>query len=151
MKRPDHPIKRSSSMVIVAYFLPKCGERMSGQGSGPPRILGVKTWREAYDFFFDSMGDGRAPAQFRNSIRNARNTFDALFDNGRIGWIARKGDRSSLSERFRRTHEEWKDRPDEELEAFVLAYGPGHHFLKSNRLRSDGRREEGLCFQPPRT
>ena len=107
-------------MLIAAYYLSRCGQQIAGKGSAPPRILGVQTWKDAYEFFFDAMGDGRTPAQFCNSMKNARDTFDILFNNGRIGWIDEEGNQPSLSKRFRRIHEEWKDQQDQELEEFVL-------------------------------
>ncbi len=66
------------------------------------------------------MGDGRSLGQFRNSLKNARDTFDALFDNGRIGWKDAQGRHPELSGRFARIHEEWRSRSDSDLESFVL-------------------------------
>ena len=86
----------------------------------PPAALKVKTWAGAYDVFYHAMGDGRERTQFRNSMKNARDSFDILFDNGRIGWIDRHRQRPSLSARFQRVHGDWSRREDGELELFVL-------------------------------
>ena len=71
------------------------------------------------------MGDGRTPKQFRNSLKNARDTFDIIFDNGRIGWINQDGQQPSVKGAFARVHEEWEDRLDDELEDFVLRLQSG--------------------------
>ena len=68
----------------------------------PKALTGVP----AYDVFYYSMSDGRTRSQFRNSIKNARDSFDILFDNGRIGWVDRLGQRPSLSGRLQQVHEE---------------------------------------------
>ena len=113
-------VERSPLMMITSYYLARCGEHRSNRPAGPPVALGVATWEAAYDVFYDAMGDGRTSSQFRNSMKNARDTFDILFDNGRIGWIDKDGQQPSLSDRFKRVDEQWKGRPDKELETFVL-------------------------------
>ena len=140
MKRPDQLITRSLSMLIVAYYLSRCGQQIAGKKSAPPLTLGVKTWNEAYELFFDAMGDGRTPVQFRNSIKNARDTFDILFNNGRIGWVDKKGGQPSLSARFRLVHEEWKHRKDRELEEFVIGLQAAAQFPEINpfKVRTEG-------------
>ena len=127
-------------MLIVAYYLSRCGQQVAGRKSGPPRALDVRTWKEAYELFFDVMGDGRTPTQFSNSIKNARDTFDILFKNGRIGWVDKKGGRPSLSARFRLVHEEWKNRKDRELEEFVIGLQAAAQFPAINpvRVRTEG-------------
>lgn len=85
MKKSSNLVKRSLPMIIASYYLARCGEHTSNGPAGPPAALGVATWNAAYDVFYDAMGDGRAPLQFRRSMKNARDTFDILFDNGRIG------------------------------------------------------------------
>lgn len=106
-------------MVLASYYLARCGEAVSGGPSNPPSGLGVRTWKDAYDLFYESMGDGRTRSQFRNSMKNARDTFDILFDNGRIGWIGADGQQPGLSPSFQRVHDEWEDRSDAELEALI--------------------------------
>ena len=70
--------------------------------------------------FYDALGDGRSLLQFRNSMKNARDTFDTLFENGRIGWIGNGTHKFSLSTGFQTVHEHWKLRSEEELETFVF-------------------------------
>ena len=127
-------------MLIVAYYLSRCGQRVAGKKSAPPSTLGVKTWKDAYELFFDALGDGRTPAQFHNSIKNARDTFDILFKNGRIGWVDKKGEQPTLSARFRRVHREWKNRKDRELEEFVIGLQAPVQFPAINpvRVRTEG-------------
>ena len=107
-------------MLIVSYYLARCGKPESNEKWGPPAALGAKTWKEAYNFFYEAVGDDRTPLQFRNSIKNARDTFDILFENGRIGWKDKDGNQPSLSTRFMQVHENWKDRSNEQLENYVL-------------------------------
>jgi len=143
MDRPEQVIERSHSMMIASYWLSRCGVRQSEGPASPPAALGVGTWKAAYDCFFDAMGDGRSPTQFRNSMKNARDTFDTLFDNGRIGWIDRDGQQPSLSSSFRRIHEEWIDRSDEELERFVLGLQAGMPESVNRAARTPEARTEG--------
>lgn len=143
MKRPEQLIERSYSMLIASYWLARCGVPHEGKASSPPRALGVSTWKSAYDSFFEAMGDGRSPTQFRNSMKNARDTFDIQFDNGRIGWIDRNGDQPSWSSSFKRIHDEWKDRADQELERFVLGLHAGMPFAERGIAHSPEARTEG--------
>lgn len=143
MKRPENLIERSYSMMIASYWLARCGVRQSGAAAMPPAALGVDTWKAAYDSFFDAMGDGRSPSQFRNSMKNARDSFDTLFDNGRIGWIDRQGQQPSLSASFRRIHAEWEQRSDRELEAFVLGLLAGMPYVAGEQARIPEARTEG--------
>ena len=111
---------RSREMVIVAYYLSKYCERQSGGASRPPRALSVRTWQSAYEIFFDALGAGRTISQFRNSMKNARDTFDALFENGRVGWTPQRySGPTLLSPLFDGVHQEWSKRDREELEVFV--------------------------------
>ncbi|PWE48709.1 hypothetical protein DEM26_16545 [Thioclava sp. NG1] len=143
MKNPEQSIERSYSMMIASYWLARCGVRNEGKAASPPASLGVNTWKEAYDSFFDAMGDGRAHIRFRNSMKNARDTFDTLFDNGRVGWVDRNGQQPSLSTSFKRIHEEWKDRSDQELERFILGLRAGLSAAIEGDARSPKARTEG--------
>ena len=113
-------VARSFEMLLAAYYLSRCGVAEHAKASKPPAELNVTSWKECYDLFFDSMGDGREQRQFQNSMKNARDTFDVLFDNGRIGWVDVDGHQPELPLRFHRIHQEWVNRPDAELEGFVL-------------------------------
>ena len=120
MKKPQKLVQRSLPMKIVSYYLARCGVRPSNGPTRPPAALYASTWKDAYDTFFDAMADGRTPSQFRNSMKNSRDTFDILFENGRIGWIGRDQQEPSISTGFETIHEEWKTRSDEDLETFVF-------------------------------
>lgn len=121
MGEKDQRIRRSFSMLIVAYYLSRCGQRVTEKRSAPPAKLGVKTWLEAYDLFFDALGDGRTRNQYHNSINGVRAAFNVLFENGQTGKIGAKGKKPSLSARLLRVHDEWKDRQDRDLEEIVFA------------------------------
>ena len=143
MKKSSNLVKRSLPMIIASYYLARCGEHTSNGPAGPPAALGVATWNAAYDVFYDAMGDGRTLLQFRNSMMNARDTFDILFDNGRMGWRDKDGQQPSLSNSFKQVHEQWKDRSDKELETFVLdplnnIPMPGSIDAASQKVRTEG-------------
>ncbi len=155
MKKSGRPIDRSFKMLIVAYYLSRCGQQVKGRRSKPPYALGVKTWREAYELFFDAMSDGRTLAQFHNSLKNARDTFDILFENGRIGWIDENGRQPTLSARFLRIHEAWKDQNDWELEAFALSLQTCEQLVEISpvRARTEGGKRVHVsvrCERDPR-
>ena len=143
MKRSSILVERSFPMMIASYYLARCGENASNQPARPPAALGVVTWKAAYDAFYVAVGDGRSPSQFRNSMKNARDTFDTLFNNGRIGWIDKDGKQPSLSNSFKRIHDEWKDQPDKELETFVLDLQDNFIMAKSEGVASKILRTEG--------
>ncbi len=143
MTEPKEKTDRSFEMLVASYYLARCGELVPGGPSGPPSRLGVASWKEAYGVFYEAMGDGRTPAQFRNSMKNARDTFDTLFDNGRIGWVGAGGVRPSMSPSFQRIHAEWQNRSDAELEGFVFRLLTGSPDNGSEQLLGSVARTEG--------
>ncbi|MXZ04237.1 MAG: hypothetical protein F4Y90_01710, partial [Rhodothermaceae bacterium] len=66
MKKPSKRVERSREMIVAGYYLARCGKRTSDARIGPPDALDVVTWSEAYDIFYDAIGDGRTRTQFRN-------------------------------------------------------------------------------------
>ena len=78
-------MKRSSEMVLVGYFLARCGNRESSRPM-PPKVLRTETWNTAYACFYSLLGAGRPLSVFENSLRNVRDLFDAHLDSGRVGW-----------------------------------------------------------------
>ena len=124
------PVGRSFEMLLAGYYLCRCTVQ-----THPPAALNVETWKEAYNLFFDTMGDGRTPERFRNSLKNTRDTFDVFFDNGRTGWV------DDVSPGFQRVHDEWIDRTDRELEQLVLRMIAGAHTdaeLPGTVVRTEG-------------
>ena len=110
---PEKKIPRDPRFLTAAYYLSRCGV------SQPPRALGVKTWAAAYDFFFSTLHEGRTPAQFHHSLKNARDAFDGHIDNTREGWKA------DLSDSSQRILQRWENRPDKDLEEWVLTRARG--------------------------
>jgi hypothetical protein len=114
---------RSESFWLVAYFLSRC----TAAGNRPPVQLGVGSWKEAYDRFYDSCGQGRDVARFRNSLRGTRDTFDSHLPNSRRGFLAadHKTPRplGSIATAILAT---WRERTDAELFAVIeeLLAGP---------------------------
>lgn len=48
-------VKRSPDMVLVGYFLARCGRRTESE-SLPPTQLGTDHWNRTYAAFFASLG-----------------------------------------------------------------------------------------------
>ena len=85
--RPDPirgHVKRSDEMLLVAYFLSRCGS--GPKRTKPPAQLGVSSWDAVYPLFYDHLGEGRTYRAFRNSLQTTRDVFDHHVDNGRIGF-----------------------------------------------------------------
>ncbi len=117
------PIERSGDMQFVAYALARCGELTEpGKPSLPPSWLGVDSWKAAYALFFDALGDGREPVSFANSLKNARDAFDAHVDSGRVGWVDQSagGQAYRQDNMVRRVLNEWRSRSDDEIRDAVL-------------------------------
>jgi hypothetical protein len=107
-------VKRSEEMVIVGYFLARCG---SGRDrTEPPSVLGTSRWEDIYPMFYDCLGGGRTPVAFRNSLQNTRDDFDFYVDNGREGWD------KALSQREQAVFDKWQLRSCAELWAAVRLY-----------------------------
>jgi len=137
------PVKRSTDMQVVAYALSRCGASPApGKPSLPPSWLGVESWKQAYALFFDQLGDGRELIAFSNSLKNARDAFDAHLPSGRVGWV----DRSSGGNAFRKDSgvakiiEHWNEKSDEELRDYVMSIiSSSQH--KPARLSADIQRK----------
>lgn len=111
-------------MQVAAYALARCGRpNPNGRSDLPPAWLGVPTWREAYDIFYDALGDGRTSPTFRNSLKNARDAFDAHLPNARVGWVAKKvgGKPYRQDQMVSRVLALYGSEPDEKLRDAVLA------------------------------
>jgi Swt1-like HEPN len=118
---------RSEEMVLVGYFLARCG---SGEHrTGPPSVLRVKRWEDVYPLFHSRLGAGRDLRAFRNSLQNTRDAFDAYVDNGRRGWWQK-----ALGELEQAVFDEWKSRDCGELWAQVSRYLDPHSGLASTAL-----------------
>lgn len=118
---------RSESFWLAAYFLSRC----TTEGNHPPAQLGADSWREAYEQFYDSCGEGRDVARFRNSLKNARDSFDAHVPNGRRGWLnADHETPGRLGTVPAAILSAWRDRPDTELWAVIEELLSGHSLLE---------------------
>ena len=131
-------------MLVFGYYLARCGEPAPNGKCGPPSVLAANTWKEAYNYFFEAVGDGRTREQFQRSLKSARDTYDPLFDNGRVGWIDKFGVLRRQSPKFKKVIDEWQDRSDEELKTFVLALRAG---LITNVLDETGSLPEELRME----
>lgn len=105
---PD-AIKRSEDMVTVAFFLSKFGEKRERRTAYPPRELQTTSWKIAYTEFFASLAEGRMPTTFRNSLKNARDVFDAHVQSGRVGWREAGAERppAELPSMHKRVWKKW--------------------------------------------
>lgn len=120
MNEPRKPVERSFPMKLAGYYLARCGIKRPNKPASPPAALEVNSWNEAYDIFYESMGDGRPILQFRNSLKNSRDPFDIFFENNRIGWKGKNQQNPSISIELKRIHEEWEKRSDKELENCIF-------------------------------
>lgn len=116
----DPPIvRRSPEMWTVALYLSRFGVRASSDSPAkPPEHLGAGSWRETYEIFYPSLGGGRPITSFRNSLKNARDDFDAhVPESGRTGWRQEDLDRSpqNLGEIASEVFEEFADADEETL------------------------------------
>ena len=112
--------KRSGEMVLVGYYLSRCTDFRGRIKPCPPAALRVPNWNSCYDLFFDRLGNGRTELQFRHSLRNTRDTFDPLFDNGRVGWLGVGKRGHVLSERDQEIHSKWKNQSDLSLAKYIV-------------------------------
>lgn len=112
--------KRSDEIILVGYFLSRCTDFSDGWAAKPPKCLGTSSWSEAYDIFHSSLAAGRTEMQFRHTLRNTRDIFDSLFDNGRKGWSDGQKRGAELSKRDNAVHEFWLSKTDDELANSVL-------------------------------
>jgi len=117
------PVRRSSDMQLVAYALARCGAaNPKGGASLPPVWLGVSGWGQAYDLFHEALADGRPGKSFANSLKNARDAFDAHVPSGRVGWVDHSnGVPYRQDTMVGRILAQWGSRSDEELCNAVLA------------------------------
>jgi hypothetical protein len=107
-------IERSEEMILVGYFLARCG---SGEDhTEPPSVLETSHWEEVYPMFYNLLGGGRTLAAFRNSLQNTRDDFDFYVNNGREGWD------KPLSRREQAVFDKWRARCCAELWAQVRLY-----------------------------
>ena len=92
----EGPLRRSEDEWLVAYYLARCGllDHETGRMHPPPG-LNVRAWNEAFAALFEHLGGGRSPSRFRNSLKNARDSFDPhVYSSGRVGWRATDDARS---------------------------------------------------------
>lgn len=119
-KEPIKVIRRSPEMVLAAYALARLGHRAEGRRDAPPAFLNAPDWRQAYELFYPHFHDGREIRSFRNSLKNARDAFDAHLTSRRTGWRMKDGSPPEPQGLFKATLNAWKDRSDEELRDAVL-------------------------------
>lgn len=122
MRKMTTSIPRSDDLILVGYFLARLTVKDSKGRPKPPASLRCQTWTAAYDLFYPALADGRTPTQFRHTLRNTRDIFDPLFDNGRAGWSDGQKRGQALSPRDVETHQCWVLRTDTALAAHVARF-----------------------------
>ncbi len=111
-------VARSEEFWTVAYFLSRCGHRTDpARPAEPPVQLRVGTWYEAYESFFGTLGVGRTISAFMHSLKNARDSFDAHVESGRVGWREQTRERAPapLAGNATKVLDRWAHRTDAEL------------------------------------
>jgi hypothetical protein len=122
------PQPRSPELQLVAYALARCGvPDAAGTSTLPPPWLGTAVWKTAYDQFYDALADGREALSFRNTLKNARDAFDAHVPNSRTGWVDHQdgGKPWRADSGVRAVLDVWTARPESELVTAVLAIRDG--------------------------
>lgn len=119
-------IRRSPELVLVGYFMSRCGDQTSRPGAVlPPRSLGTISWKRAYAIFYRSLHDGRSLRSFSNTLKNSRDAFDAWHESGRVGW--RTADQAKEPRRLgtneQAVFDEWTGRSEDELWKRVRTFG----------------------------
>jgi len=124
------PVKRSDEVILIGYFLSRCTDFSVGKKPRPPKVLNVDKWTDCYDLFFAKFSDGRGTEHFRHTLRNTRDIFDSLFQNGRAGWSEGQKRGQEMSDRDNVLHETWKDQSDQALEKQVMKVAFGQDLSK---------------------
>jgi hypothetical protein len=108
---------RSPEMLLVGFFLARCGRRTEAGASSPPQQLHTDQWKRAYVVFFSALGDGRTLNSFCNSLKNTRDLFDARVDSGRVGWreTSREREPLRLTQPAQRVFDRWNTASDSAL------------------------------------
>ncbi len=115
-------VPRTPDMYLVAYALARLGRpRADGQRDDPPTWLGASEWGDTYQLFFPALGQGRSERSFRNSLKNARDSFDPYVASNRRGWLQKDGTPAPPTGMVQRILEQWQSRSDEDLRAAVMA------------------------------
>ena len=104
-------------MVEAAYFLARYGESSDSGLTAPPQELEVSSWKQAYAAFYASLGEGRTLRSFANSLKNARDVYDAHIPTGRIGWRQAGAERPpvDLPSMHQEVWDAWQNRERNEL------------------------------------
>jgi 5-methylcytosine-specific restriction enzyme A len=132
-------MRRTNEMWIVGYFLSRFGTRIDGKAPSPPSKLQVKEWNRAYAIFYRSLGDGRTLGSFANSLKNARDSFDAHVSSGRVGW-RRDGETrepAQLPNSAAKIIRQWGDRSEGEIWTLVAKYADMATAEVSDEVLSD--------------
>ena len=142
-------VKRSPEMVLVGYFLSRCGRR-TDTASLPPGQLETEHWNRAYAAFFASLGAGRTLQTFCNSLKNARDLFDSRFDSGRVGWRQADVEREPLplTTEAQRVFDRWESESDAELWSAVGRFADVNATRMDSSVLNDALAELGpdeLC------
>jgi len=131
--------KRTAEMWLVGYFLSRFGVGAEGRTVAPPLELSVTEWNRAYAMFYRALGGGRTLAGFANSLKNARDSFDAHVSSGRVGW--RRDDEArepaELPDAARRVLESWRNRTEAEVWAGVSGFADMSAAAVSTEVLSD--------------
>jgi len=117
-------VRRSSEMWLVGYFLSNFGERPGSGAPLPPVELTVTEWNRAYAVFYRELGEGRTLASFANSLKNARDTFDAHVQSGRVGWRQDSDARepAELPQAAARVFRLWHGRPRQDIWGYLSTF-----------------------------
>jgi hypothetical protein len=109
----------SRELWTVAFFLASCGHRVDDGPADPPMEFGPVKWGNVFASFYQILGAGRDQEQFRKSLSNLRDYYDAFVDSGRKGWDPKTSPMPRLGHIVMT---DWKNRPREELWEYVKQF-----------------------------
>ena len=109
----------SRELWTVAYFLASCGHRVDDGPAVPPLEFGPIGWGSVFVSFHHLLGAGRDQEQFRKSLSNLRDYYDAFVDSGRKGW---NPETSKMPRLGHIVMTDWQNRPREELWEYVKQF-----------------------------
>lgn len=109
----------SRELWAVAYFLASCGHRVDDGPADPPLEFGEVGWGIVFEAFHSKLGAGRDRQQFKKSLSNLRDYYDAFVDSGRKGWDPVTSPMPRLGHIVMN---EWKDRPRKELWEYIQQF-----------------------------
>lgn len=134
--------KLDEKLVEVGYFLSRLGK------DDPPQQLNAKTWKEAYEKFYPSLGQERSEQHFQNSLKNLRDIYDGHHKNNRSGWKSKSENTSprDLPQLYREIFNRLEKLGDFELWGHIRPLVVTSYDAKIADNKNNAQKELGLKY-----